>query len=307
MLRLSVIIPVVRTLARLEETLVSVLEHKPDDCDVVVVLDEPYADPYGLAGEVTFLQAGPKTSLSQAINLGLDASNAPVVYILPSGSCVHRGWAEAAIPHFQDSRIGAVIPVTLETQRPDHILAAGMGYDRAGQLIYLQRGISAKETQLCHRTQVLPHFSGAIFRSATLQAIHGADESLGERWVFADLALRLLRAGSVTVLEPHCCVSSDPATEPSALGFAAARDAEVFFWRWSDRRGTTVARHLALVTREALAAVPHRQAWPSMAGRIAGFAQRRQDLRNHAKALPEETNGKHVVPPDLGIPVARAG
>jgi len=306
-LRLSVIIPVVRTLARLEETLVSVLEHKPDDCDVVVVLDEPYADPYGLAGEVTFLQAGPRTSLSQAINLGLNASNAPVVHILPSGNCVHRGWAEAAVPHFLDSRIGAVIPVTLETQRPGHILAAGMGYDQAGQLIYLQRGVCVKETQLCHRTQVLPHFSGGIFRSGSLQAVHGADESLGERWVFADLALRLLRAGLVTVLEPHCWVSSDPTLEPSPIGFAAARDAELFFWRWCDRRGTTLARHLALVTREALAAVPQRQVWPSMIGRIAGFAQRRQDLRNHAEAISQGMNGKHAMPPDLSIPVARAG
>lgn len=307
MLRLSVIIPVVRTLARMEETLVSVLEHKPDDCNVIVVLDEAYPDPYGLAGEVTFLQAGPEVSLSQAINLGIEAAKTPLIHVLPAGSCVHAGWAESAMPHFQDSRIGAVIPVTLDLQHPDRILAAGMGYDSAGRLIYLQRGISLRDTQLCHRTQVLPHFSGAIFRAASLHALHGADESVGERWVFADLGLRLLRAGAVTVLEPHCWVSSDPATEPASLGYAAARDAEAFFWRWCDRRSTTLARHLALITRETLAAVPERQVWPSVAGRIAGFTQRRHNGRPRPKAFSQDTKPTKSVASDLGIPMARAG
>jgi len=306
-LRLSVIIPVVRTLARLEDTLVSVLEHKPDDCDVIVVLDEAYSDPYNLAGEVTFLSAGPGTSLSRAINLGLGLSKTPLVHVLPSGSCVHCGWAEAAIHHFRDSRIGAVVPVTLDAQNPDRILAAGMGYDRAGQLVYLQRGVSVRETQLCHRTQVLPHFSGAIFRTASLQALHGADESLGDRWVLADLTLRLLRIGSVTVLEPRCLVSSDPVTEPSAVGFAAARDAEAFFWRWRDRRSSTFARHLALLTREIWSAVSQRQAWPSMAGRIAGLTRCSQNNHRPADQFPEKMNGKSTVSPELGIPVARAG
>lgn len=306
MLRLSVIIPVVRTLARLEDTLVSVLEHRPDDCDVIVVLDEVYSDPYSLAGEVTFLSAGPGTSLSRAINLGLELSQAPFVHVLPSGNCVHRGWAEAAMAHFRDSRIAAVVPVTLNAQAPERILAAGMGYDRAGQLVYLQRGVSLSETQLCHRTQVLPHFSGAVFRSAGLQAVHGADESLGDRWVLADLTLRLLQTGSLTVLEPHCQVSSDPLSEPSAIGFAAARDAETFFWRWCDRRGTTFVRHLALLTREIWAAVPHRQVWPSMAGRLAGLTRRVNDPRQHADELPRKANG-HALSEELGIPIARAG
>lgn len=307
MLRLSVIIPVVRTLARLEDTLVSVLEHKPDDCDVIVVLDEAYSDPYGLAGEVTFLSAGPGTRLSRAINLGLGSAKAPLVHVLPAGSCVHRGWAEAAITHFSDSRIGAVVPVTLEAQDSDRILAAGMGYDKAGQLVHLQRGICMRETQLCHRMQVLPHFSGAIFRTASLQALHGADESLGDRWVLADLTLRLLRMGSVTVLEPRCLVSTDPVIEPSAVGFAAARDAEAFFWRWCDRRSTTFARHLALLTREIWTAASQRQAWPSMAGRIAGLTHRLRNNRHPCEQLPQKVNGRNTVSPDLNVPVARAG
>ncbi|MGQ9504836.1 MAG: glycosyltransferase family 2 protein [Thermogutta sp.] len=306
MLRLSVIIPVVRTLARLEDTLVSVLEHKPDDCDVIVVLDEAYSDPYGLAGEVTFLAAGPGTTLAQAINLGLRVSEAPLVHVLPAGNCVHRGWADAAMTHFRDSRVAAVVPVALHAEDPERILAAGMGYDRAGQLVFLQRGITLKETQLCHRTQVLPHFSGAIFRSAGLQAVHGADESLSDRWVLADLTLRLLQMGSLTVLEPHCWVLSDPDVEPSAVGFAAARDAETFFWRWCDRRGITFVRHLALLTREIWAAVPHRQVWPSMAGRLAGLTRRVDDPRQHVGDLPRKANG-HAVSQELGIPIARAG
>ncbi len=41
----------------LETTLVSVLERRPEGCEVFVVLNVPYHDPYGLQGEIQILQA----------------------------------------------------------------------------------------------------------------------------------------------------------------------------------------------------------------------------------------------------------
>ena len=54
--RLSIVIPVLGNLDRLEDTLVSVLANRPADCQVVVVLDQPYADPYDLKDEVQFIE-----------------------------------------------------------------------------------------------------------------------------------------------------------------------------------------------------------------------------------------------------------
>ncbi|MGB9690404.1 glycosyltransferase family 2 protein [Thermogutta sp.] len=271
MLRLSVIIPVVRTLPRLEDTLVPVLEYGPDGCEVIVVLDQPYSDPYGLEGEITFIRAGEGLQLARALNLGCRAANGEWIHFLPCGNLVARNWAQNALAHAADRRIGIVVPLTVDARDESRILAAGMGYDSAGQLVHLQQGVSVEGTTLAHRSRVLPHFSGAFFRRDILLSLGGADESLGDGWVLADVTLRFFRAGFASVLEPACVVRGDPALEPVGFDYAAARDAERFFWRWSDRRGSTILRHLALLTGQTLAALPRGQLWPHVAGRLAGW------------------------------------
>ena len=57
MLRLSIVIPVLGDQKPLDDTLVSILENRPANCELVVVHNTPYNDPYGLSGEVQFVQA----------------------------------------------------------------------------------------------------------------------------------------------------------------------------------------------------------------------------------------------------------
>ena len=66
MTRLSIIIPVLGHSTRLDDTLVSVLENRPANCEIIVVHTEPYDDPYDLAGEVRFLEAraGPSAAIA---------------------------------------------------------------------------------------------------------------------------------------------------------------------------------------------------------------------------------------------------
>ena len=63
--RLSIVIPALASVEALERTLVSVLEKRPADCEIIVVLNTSYDDPYQLTDEVHFAsarkgQAGPK-------------------------------------------------------------------------------------------------------------------------------------------------------------------------------------------------------------------------------------------------------
>lgn len=311
MSRLSVIIPVVRTLPRLEDTLVSVLEYRSDDCEVIVVLDEPYPDPYNLEGEITFLQAGVGLGLARAINIGCCAAGSPWIHILVCGNLVARGWSEAAAQHFDNGRVGVVVPLVVEGQDA-RILAAGMGYDQAGRLIHLQRGVAHRNLLLSRRMRVLPHFSGALFRRDQILAIGGADESLGDGWVLADLTLRLFQAGFLSVLEPSCCVKGDPSLEPGSLDYVAARDAERFFWRWSERRSSTLLRHLALLTSQTLAALPRGQMWRHVVGRLAGWRGSRvaQQVGVNGHSRPTFLSGNHSPPASSASGatyVARAG
>ena len=55
--RLSIVIPMTTGAGDLEDTLVSVLENRPDESEIVVVLARPYADPWNLRDEVRFVQA----------------------------------------------------------------------------------------------------------------------------------------------------------------------------------------------------------------------------------------------------------
>ena len=83
--RLSIVVPAPSDTAALEETLVSVLENRPDDCEIVVGLGCEYDDPWNIREEVRFVQAPPGTSLVACINLGVAASTGRVVHVLAAG------------------------------------------------------------------------------------------------------------------------------------------------------------------------------------------------------------------------------
>jgi len=55
--RLSIVIPVLGDPRKLDDTLVSVLENRPAHCEILVVHNEPYDDPYQLSNEVCFIEA----------------------------------------------------------------------------------------------------------------------------------------------------------------------------------------------------------------------------------------------------------
>ena len=69
--RLTILIPCVGGAAAFDATLVSVLQHRPADCEVLLVHTEPYDDPYDLAGEVQFLRTDRSCKLVDLLNEGL--------------------------------------------------------------------------------------------------------------------------------------------------------------------------------------------------------------------------------------------
>ena len=68
-LRLSIVIPAVTSAAELEETLLSVLENRPEQCEVIVALACEYDDPWNLRDEVTFVRAPAGASTIGCVNL----------------------------------------------------------------------------------------------------------------------------------------------------------------------------------------------------------------------------------------------
>ncbi len=100
MSRLTVVIPALGSTSALESSLVSALEHRPQGCDIVVVLRERYADPYELAGEVRFLQTDSQADLARMIHAGVATADSDYVFVLLAGCEITAGWSDAALKHF---------------------------------------------------------------------------------------------------------------------------------------------------------------------------------------------------------------
>src|SRR6185503_8566 len=103
--RLSIVIPGIGSVDSLEETLLSVLENRPADCEIIAVLDARYADPYQLQGEVRFVNASSGANLVRCILTGIDQARSDIVHLLKSGCTVGESWAETAIRHFADRSV----------------------------------------------------------------------------------------------------------------------------------------------------------------------------------------------------------
>jgi hypothetical protein len=111
--RLSVIVPHQGDDKRLETTLVSVLENRPDDCEILVVHDGSYSDPYALGDEIVFVETEAGLSTPELLNEALMAACSPTVHFLVDGLRVTQDWVEEAAHWLEsDSEVAAVaIPI----------------------------------------------------------------------------------------------------------------------------------------------------------------------------------------------------
>jgi hypothetical protein len=215
-----------------EEGLVSVLQHRPADSEVLVVLVEPYDDPYDLKDEVRFVHAPRDAGQVACLQCGLDASRAPLVHFLASGRQVEEHWAELAVRHFDDPRIAAVVPAT----NSGRAVWAGIRYSSGGR-----RGLRAM-SKTPGRTKILgPELRAAFYRRAALEAVGGLEAAVGDELADVELALALRQAGLTVALEPESRVHESIDGAPRAGAFRRGLYAERLFWRNAPARGWTLS------------------------------------------------------------------
>jgi GT2 family glycosyltransferase len=231
--RLACIIPVLGTTDGLETTLVSVLERRADDCEVVVVLNVPYDDPYQLSGEVKFLDAARGAGLVECLNVGIGATQAPIVHTLACGFEVADGWTERARTHFEDPRVAAVTPAIHHAADRERLIAAGVGYRRGGSKVIARQAASSDGSAL---QSVGPLLQAAFIRREALAAFDGIlPMAVGDGLADIDLALTLRRAGWQIHFDSQCRVFAASIDEPQTIGFQAGLHAERLFWRhWAE-------------------------------------------------------------------------
>jgi hypothetical protein len=198
--RLSIVIPCLGGASDFDGTLVSVLSHRPADCEVLVVHCQPYDDPYRLAGEVHFIHHD-ASSLVGLINAAIPESAGEVLHIVGCGLEATDGWTKHALAHFHDSEVAAVAPIILN--RTHKLVSAGVCWTLGGA----RREISDERILLSGsgrlRAQVVaPTLSAGFYRRELLAALDGFEVALGDELADVACGLALEELQRLIVVEP---------------------------------------------------------------------------------------------------------
>lgn len=207
------------------------LQNRPQRCEVVVVLNRKYDDPYDLASEVRFVHLPEIRSVAEAAAQAIPLCRAPIMHLLVAGVEVDEGWTEAALAHFYDDRIAVVAPLLLTSRSSDVIESAGIEYHRGGRTVRRGHGAAAESMSIGGDVLGTPLFAGFYRRAALTVVPRAFETAVTDEAADADLALQLKSAGYRAVYESGSIVYREAATLPPTSSFTAGRGAQRLFFR----------------------------------------------------------------------------
>lgn len=167
--RLSIVVPYDRDEAAFEATLVSVLENRPEYCEVLVVHDGSYSDPFDLEDEVRFVVAESNEPID-LIRAAAHSSLGRIVHVLGGGARATELWTEEPLGLFEQSDLGAVAPVIRDLSEKGKIVAAGWKDAASG----LRRPLGAGEQELDQRqlgTVQGVYLQASFWRRSVLESV----------------------------------------------------------------------------------------------------------------------------------------
>lgn len=170
---------------RLEDTLLSVLECRPRDCEVIVAHDGSYADPYQLADEVLFVETNASCSQTTKLNEALFAACSPVVHLLSEGVKVTEGWCDAPALRIARQESVAVAPL-IETTDGKGLTYAGLDQQRLPS-----RGLQAVKRNGVPTHCAAPMLAAGFYSRKLLLGLGGLMEGIDSAVADVDMALTL--------------------------------------------------------------------------------------------------------------------
>jgi hypothetical protein len=314
--RLTIVIPCLGGAADFDGTLVSVLQHRPADCEIVVVHRDAYDDPYDLAGEVRFIERADAPTLTALINAGLAAARGEILHLVTCGLEATEGWTDDPLSLLDDEEIAAVAPaiVTPDPKSPqgDRLIAAGVCCTTGGgRRVLGDRRLMVPGSGHLRAEIAGPTFQSGFYRVDVLQALQGWDERAGDELADVFLALAIERLDLRVAFAPSSRLiqgggrADFAAAVENGSALVAGRAAERLFWM--NAAGEPVlARilpHLGAIAWDALRhlASPGRSLG-RLLGRAAGWlelgAVRRWEARleSAAQALSDSRSRAATIP-----------
>jgi hypothetical protein len=271
---LAIVVAAPDDVAALEETLVSVLEHRPAGAEVVAALGCDYADPWNIRDEVRFVDAPRGAGLAACIQAGVAAARSRVIHVLAAGWRATAGWTEKPLAHFARGDVAAVVPMVVADADRERIVAAGIRTTRGGRRVVNGRGMPLDSVAGNRVARPTAPVLEAGFWSADLLASGGGfPTACGDACADADMAAVIACAGGAVVLEPGSLVIGG-AERVRPDGFTAGLQAEKLFWRSlaAGPVAPAVVAHAWEILRHAVVAAPLGTV-PMLAGRLWGLMQ----------------------------------
>lgn len=203
-------VPIGRDLAAFESTLISVLENRPQRCEILVSHDGSYDDPFELCDEVRFV-IGPTGRLVDLVKAGATDATARFVHVISDGLRATPGWTDEAIEKFEQFDAGVVTPVIRQT-RSSSIVAAGWfdGRDRLCQPAMN----SKRQIDRYPEIPVGAYLQASFWRTEVLRSVGDACRGLSSAEANSAYDHLIRAAGWASVLATDCTLLCDGETVP---------------------------------------------------------------------------------------------
>lgn len=239
--RLTIVVPYFGATESFESSLVSVLQHRPDDCEVLVPHGGDYDDPFDLSDEVKFVDAK-SPRLVEQIAAAAMAARGRFVHVVSDGHLATPSWTESALAEFEYSEAGVVVPVvriadgSQEIARSE-ILHAGWSRTTSSVCQLIGAGTAEVQPRQCLRVEGA-FLSASFWRRDLLRSLSTTFQ--GDDIIEASLVYGLL----TKLAKWRCVVSRESTLLASELECAfAASDYESRI-RGNQRRLQAIADHL---------------------------------------------------------------
>ena len=199
--RFSIVVPLIGDTIEFEDTLASVLRHRPPRSQVIVVHNGMYEDPHRLHEvELTSIEGRPH--LARFFNQSLKVADGQFVAFVRPGVEIDENWQIAVEDAFDNQQVGCVAPVLVNANRPNRIVAAGVQTDA-----FKNRQLAAAKQRMTQRIlgsirPLGPTQWFAIYRRDLLEAIGRQDHRFDEAYLDVEIAQAMQTLGFKCSFQP---------------------------------------------------------------------------------------------------------
>ena len=208
----SMILPILGDTGMFEDTVASVLRHRPAGTQIIVVHDGDYEDVYDLAGDqVEFVTINKRAKLIRLFNAGVKRAKGDIVGFLRPGAELNEGWHRAVLDAFYDSEVGSVSPVIVKRGSSRVAVAAGVDCGLGFRRKLAGRGKSVRSIKPDRLDLYGPTSWAGFYRrdllSVLFQETGPVDENLDQNYLDLELGLSFRTMGYDCESCPQCVVS----------------------------------------------------------------------------------------------------